>query len=55
MCYNCGCKEYDDDHGNSNNIADKTFEQSAQAIGQSTDEATQKVLEGLQKRAGKKK
>ncbi len=54
MCYNCGCKKFDDDHANSKNITDKTFEQAAQAIGQSTDEAKQKVREGLQAKVGKK-
>jgi hypothetical protein len=54
MCYNCGCKKFDDDHGDPKNITDKTFKQAADAIGQSSDDAKQKVLEGLQARLAKK-
>ncbi|HZD41253.1 MAG TPA: hypothetical protein VE131_11060 [Terriglobales bacterium] len=52
MCYNCGCNKFDDDHGDPRNITEKTFEQAAQAIGQSADQAKQKTREGLEKSAG---
>jgi len=31
MCYNCGCKKPDDDHGNPANITNRTFENAATA------------------------
>jgi hypothetical protein len=31
MCYNCGCKKPDDDHGNPANITNKTFQEAATA------------------------
>jgi hypothetical protein len=31
MCYNCGCKKPDDDHGNPSNITNRTFENAAKA------------------------
>ena len=31
MCYNCGCKKPDDDHGNPANITNKTFREAAKA------------------------
>jgi hypothetical protein len=31
MCYNCGCKKPDDDHGNPANITNRTFAEAAKA------------------------
>lgn len=34
MCWNCGCMNPDDDHGNPNNITTETLRRAAQAGGQ---------------------
>ena len=31
MCYNCGCRKPDDDHGDPRNITNRTFEEAAKA------------------------
>jgi hypothetical protein len=49
MCYNCGCKQPDDDMGNEKNITNKDFEEAARAAGQSVDEAKKNTYELLKK------
>lgn len=51
MCYNCGCGEPDDDHGNpkGKNITEKSFEEAAKASKQSVKEAKRNALETLKK------
>ena len=39
MCYNCGCKKPDDDHGNPKNITNRTFSEAASAAKQTKEEA----------------
>jgi hypothetical protein len=48
MCYNCGCKKPDDDHGNPKNITNRTFNEAANAAKQSKDDARKNTLELLQ-------
>lgn len=55
MCYNCGCGMLGNDMGNPKNIIDKTFEEAAQAAGQSTEEAKRNTLKILQKQMEEKK
>jgi hypothetical protein len=38
MCYNCGCKKPDDDHGNAANITNKTFREAAKAGNKGNEE-----------------
>lgn len=38
MCYNCGCKKPDDDHGNPDNITNRSFAKAAQAGNKGDDE-----------------
>jgi hypothetical protein len=33
MCVSCGCKKYDDDHGDERNITMDTLQEAAQAAG----------------------
>ncbi|HZD42232.1 MAG TPA: hypothetical protein VE131_16030 [Terriglobales bacterium] len=54
MCYNCGCQKPDDDHGNPNNITDKTFADAARAANQNADEAKRETLKCLESTLGKK-
>lgn len=49
MCYNCGCEMPDNDMGDSKNITNKTFEEAANAAGQSPEEAKKNVLHLLKK------
>ena len=49
MCYNCGCEMPDNDMGDPKNITNKTFEEAANAAGQSPDEAKKNVLRLLKK------
>ena len=49
MCYNCGCEMPDNDMGDSKNITNKTFEEAANAAGQSPEEAKKNVLQLLKK------
>lgn len=39
MCYNCGCGMPDDDHGDTRNITNDTFEAAAAAVEQTAEEA----------------
>ena len=52
MCYNCGCQMPDNDMGNENNITEKTFEEAAEASGQSVEEAKRNVLQLLKSEVG---
>jgi len=38
VCYNCGCKRPDDDHGNPANITNRTFAAAAKAGNKGDDE-----------------
>ena len=39
MCYNCGCGMPNNDMGKSANITNKTFEEAAKTMGQSSEDA----------------
>jgi len=46
MCYNCGCKKPDYDHGNPANITNRTFAQAANAGNKGdTEKAKQNTAE----------
>lgn len=47
MCYNCGCGLPEDDHGDERNITNRSFDQAAEAIGQSAKEARENALKLL--------
>ena len=49
MCYNCGCQMPNNDMGNQKNITNKTFEEAAEAMGQSVEESKKNALELLEK------
>jgi hypothetical protein len=49
MCYNCGCGMPNNDMGNSHNITNKTFEEAAQAMGQTTQDGKKNARELLEK------
>jgi len=49
MCYNCGCGMPNNDMGNAENITNKTFEQAADAMGQSSKDAKKNAQELLAK------
>lgn len=49
MCYNCGCQMPNNDMGNPKNITNKTFEEAAEAMGQSVKESKKNALELLEK------
>jgi hypothetical protein len=49
VCYNCGCGMSDNDMGNPKNITEKTFQEAANAAGQSLEEAKQNTLELLER------
>ena len=55
VCYNCGCHMPDNDMGNPKNITNKTFQEAANAAGQSVEEAKKNTLELLEETLGKKK
>ncbi len=55
MCYNCGCGMPDNNMGDTRNITNKTFEEAANAAGQSVEEAKRNVLQQLKKELEKKK
>lgn len=44
MCYNCGCGLPDEDHGDPRNLTNRSFEQAAEAVGQSAKEARENTL-----------
>jgi hypothetical protein len=47
MCYNCGCKQFEDNPGDPKTLQKKLSNKSA-------DDAKQKALEGLETNFGKK-
>lgn len=49
MCYNCGCQMPNNDVGNPKNITNKTFEEAAEAMGQSVKKSKKNALELLEK------
>ena len=49
MCYNCGCGMPNNDMGNPNNITNKTFEEAAKAMNQSTADAKKNARDLLDK------
>ena len=49
MCYNCGCQMPNNDMGKPENITNKTFEEAAEAMGQSVKESKKNALELLEK------
>ena len=49
MCYNCGCQMPNNDMGNQKNITNKTFEEAAEAMGQSVKKSKKNALELLEK------
>ncbi len=49
MCYNCGCGMPNNDMGNPKNITNKTFEEAAQAMGQTPEKAKKNADELLKK------
>jgi hypothetical protein len=56
MCYNCGCKKPDDDHGNPANITNKTFQQAASAGNKGdADKAKQNTADLVNELAGSRK
>lgn len=58
MCYNCGCGMPNDDHGDSRNITNKTFDEAAEAVGQSAKDArtnTDELLSKVNLETGEKK
>ena len=55
MCYNCGCRKPDNDMRNPKNIANKTFEEVANAAKQTSEGARRNAYETLKKEFEKKK
>ena len=49
MCYNCGCGMPNNDMGKSENITNKTFEEAAAAMGQSTKDSKANAHKLLEK------
>ena len=49
MCYNCGCGMPNNDMGNPKNITNRTFEEAAKTMEQSTSESKKNALELLEK------
>ena len=49
MCYNCGCGMPNNDMGKSQNITNKTFEEAAEAMGQSAKDGKKNARELLEK------
>lgn len=47
MCFNCGCKLPDDDHGDARNITNADFERAAEAMQQASEEARRNTAELL--------
>ena len=54
MCYNCGCGMPNNDMGNSDNITNKTFEEAAKAMNQSSADAKKNARELLERVLGTK-
>ena len=49
MCYNCGCGMPNNDMGKPDNITNKTFEQAAKVMGQTTEDGKKNARELLEK------
>ena len=49
VCYNCGCGMPNNDMGNPRNITNKTFEEAANAAGQSPRDAKKNAQELVEK------
>jgi hypothetical protein len=49
MCYNCGCGMPNNDMGKPENITNKTFQEAAKAMGQSTKESRENAYQLLEK------
>ena len=49
MCYNCGCGMPNNDMGNPGNITNKTFEEAAKAMNQSSKDAKKNARELLER------
>jgi len=50
MCYNCGCGELDNDHGNEESITNTTLEKLAQDNGQTPQQVAQSMMDALEKK-----
>jgi hypothetical protein len=50
MCVSCGCKEYNEDHGDPRNLTIDDFQQAADAAGISVNEVAQNVQDGVRER-----
>jgi hypothetical protein len=48
MCVSCGCKQFDEDHGDSRNLTMKDFEDAAQASEIDLQQVARNIQEGLQ-------
>lgn len=49
MCWDCGCKLYDDDMGSANTLTTKRLEELAAASGQSTEDFLNELHEAIHK------
>jgi hypothetical protein len=49
MCYNCGCGMPNNDMGNPANVTNKTFEEAAKAMRQSSEDAKRNARQLLEK------
>ena len=49
MCYNCGCGMPNNDMGNPENITNKTFEEAAKAMNQSSKDAKENARDLLER------
>lgn len=47
MCYNCGCRKPDDDHGDERNIINRDFEQAGEAMDQTPEQSRKNTLDLL--------
>ena len=50
MCMSCGCKQYNEDHGDPRNLTMDDLQQAADAAGISVDEAARNIQEGASER-----
>jgi len=49
MCYNCGCQMPNNDMGKPENITNRSFDEAAKAMGDTTEESKRNALNLLQK------
>jgi hypothetical protein len=52
MCVTCGCKKFEDNHGNPKNITLSQFQQAASAAGTDLNGVLRNVSEGLRSYGG---